>query len=85
MFVCCCFFTVARNKTTTLSSTLKGHISSNAVDGNTYCDKENSIAASTDSLRPHLLIQLGGTYNVEKVVIHSRSTAHGMYNGYKCT
>lgn len=72
------FFTVARNRTATLSSTLKGHISSNAVDGNTYCDEENIIAASKNSFRPHLLIQLGVTYNVEKVVIHSRSTAHGM-------
>lgn len=72
------FFKVARNRTATLSSTLEGHISSNAVDGNTYCDKENTIAASANSFRPHLLIQLGVTYNVEKVVIHSRSTAHGM-------
>lgn len=65
------FFTVARNKTATLSSTLEDHISSNAVDGNKDCDKENSMAASKYSSRPDLLIQLEGTYNIERIVIHA--------------
>lgn len=69
MFV---FYTVARNKTTTLSSTLEGHISSNAVDGNTDCDEENSTAASRNTFKPHLLIQLDGTYTIERIVIHAK-------------
>ena len=74
LFLCPYFmFVVALNKPANLSSQWNEyHIASNAVDGNKNCMTPSSLAGTTSSLQPWLLIQLEMTYHITMVKAFAR-------------
>lgn len=76
---------MAFNKTAVLSSEYdKKHGAANAVDGMKICPY-GLRAGSAYSVQPWLMIDLGDTYDVQKIVIYARNDYHGMsfYNNNK--
>lgn len=69
---------MAFNKTAILSSEYgKDHGASNAVDGIKICPY--GLRAGSDySVQPWLMIDLGDTYDVQKIVIYARNDYYGM-------
>ncbi|XP_078341064.1 uncharacterized protein LOC111106366 isoform X2 [Crassostrea virginica] len=64
---------LALNKPANLSSQWNEyHIASNAVDGNKNCMTPSSLAGTTSSLQPWLLIQLEMTYHITMVKTFAR-------------
>lgn len=70
-------FVVALNKPANLSSQSdEYHKASNAVDGNKNCPTPSSVAGTTSSLQPWLLIQLEKSYHITMVMVFARSDDH---------
>lgn len=70
---------VAFKKTAVLSSEYdKDHNATNAVDGIKVCPNSKLLAGAEYSVQPWLMIDLNGTYQVEKVIIYARTDGHGM-------
>lgn len=69
---------MAFTKTAVLSSEYdKNLVASNAVDGINICHREQ-LAGAQYSVQPWLMIDLGDTYNVQKIVIYARNDVYGM-------